>query len=67
MSNRYIHLSTGVFVPFLIGAGGFFDLTQRPRFATFHTVDVIQLLAAGMCFGIALTGLIEFLRKPRTS
>lgn len=67
MSNRYRYVATGVFVPLFIGLGGFFDLTQRPRFASFHSVDVVQLLASGMCFGIALTGLIEFLRKPRTN
>jgi hypothetical protein len=67
MSNRYRYVATGVLIPFLIGASGFFDLTQRPRFASFHTVDVIQLLASGMCFGIALTGLIDFLRKFRTT
>jgi hypothetical protein len=67
MSNRYRYVATGVIVPFLIGIGGFFDLTQRPRFASFHTVDILQLLASGMCFGIALTGFIEFLRQPRKS
>jgi hypothetical protein len=58
-------LATGLFVPFLLGFFGVFDLTQRPRFANFHTVDVVQLLASGMCFGIALTALIDFVRKPR--
>jgi hypothetical protein len=67
MSNRYRHIATGVFVPLFIGLVGFRDLTQRPRFASFHTVDVVQLLACGMCLGIALTGLIEFLRGPRSS
>lgn len=67
MSNRYRHVATGVFVPLFIGLVGFFDLTQRPRFASIHAVDVVQLLACGMCFGIALTGLIEFLRRPRTN
>jgi hypothetical protein len=58
-------LLTGLFVPLLIGLFGVFDFTQRPRFANFHAVDVVQLLASGMCFGIALTALIEFVRKPR--
>jgi hypothetical protein len=58
-------LSTGLLLPLLIGMFGVFDLTQRPRFANFHTVDIVQLLASGMCFGIALTALIEFVRKPR--
>jgi hypothetical protein len=60
-----MRLATGLFVPLLLGLFGVFDLTQRPRFANFHTVDVVQLLASGMCFGIALTALIDFVRKPR--
>jgi hypothetical protein len=66
MTNRYGHVATGVFVPLFIGVIGLLDLSQRPRFASFHRVDVIQLLGCGMCLGIALTGLIEFLRTPRT-
>jgi len=66
MSSRYRYLVSGAFVPLVIGLFGVFDLTQRPRFANFHSVDVIQLIASGMCFGIALTALIEFVRKPRT-
>jgi hypothetical protein len=65
MSSRHRYLASGAFVPLLIGLFAVFDLTQKPRFASFHTVDVIQLVASGMCFGIALTALIEFLRKPR--
>lgn len=66
MSNRYRHIATGVLLPLFIGIIGLFDLTQRPRFATFHRLDIVQLIALGMCFGISLTGLIEFLRRPRT-
>ena len=58
-------LATGLFVPLLIGLFGVFDLTQRPRFADFHRVDVVQLLASGMCLGIALTALIDFVRRSR--
>jgi hypothetical protein len=65
MSNRYRHIATGVFVPLFIGLIGLVDLTQKPRFANFHRVDVVQLIASGMCLGIALTGLIEFIRAPR--
>jgi hypothetical protein len=27
---------------------------RRPRFASFHTVDVLELIAAGVMFGLAL-------------
>ena len=65
MSSRYRHLASGTFVPLIIGLFGVLDLTQKPRFAVFHRVDVLQLVASGMCFGIALTALIEFIRGPR--
>jgi hypothetical protein len=66
MGSRHRQLATGAFVPLLIGSFAVFDLTQKSRFASFHTVDVVQLVASGMCFGIALTALIEFLRKPQS-
>jgi hypothetical protein len=66
MSSRYRYLASGAFVPLIIGIFGVVDLTHKPRFANFHSVDVIQLIASGMCFGIALTALIEFVRGPRT-
>lgn len=47
----------------VIGSIGFVDLAQRPRFASFHTVDVIQLLATGMCYGVALALLGTFRRR----
>jgi hypothetical protein len=67
MSNRYRHVATGVVLPVLIAAFGLYDLKQRPAFATFHRVDVFQLLVCGICLGIALTGFIEFLRSPRST
>jgi len=60
-------LSGFAFTPFFIGLIGLFNLMQRPRFANFHTVDVLQLLASGMCFGIALAGVVVAIRGPRTT
>ena len=67
MTNNYRHVATGVLVPLFLGAAGFFDMAQRPTFRMFRSVDLFQLVVCGMCFGIALTGFIEFLRRPRTS
>ncbi len=67
MSNSYRHIATGVFVPLFLAIAGFFDMTQRSTFRLFRSVDVFQLVVCGMCLGIALTGFIEFLRRPRTS
>jgi len=66
MSNKYRHVVTGVFVPFFLGTVGLFDLTQRPAFQAMRSVDVFQLVVCGMCLGIALTGFIEFLRRPKS-
>jgi hypothetical protein len=45
-------------IPLIIGLFGFGNVSRNPRFASIHTVDVLQLLASGMCFGIALAALI---------
>jgi hypothetical protein len=37
---------------------GVYQVTQRPSFATYRTVDVVQLLGCGVCFGAAMVGLI---------
>jgi hypothetical protein len=53
-----------IFVPAFVGLIGLLSLINRPRFQTYHTVDVLQLLASGMCFGIALAGMLRIFRGP---
>jgi hypothetical protein len=53
--------------PVLIGLIGLMPLTLNPRFELFHTVDVLQLLASGMCFGVGLAALIAMLRGRANS
>lgn len=65
MSEQSRRVLPGIVLPVIIGLVGFFSLTQRPRFQAFHAVDVLQLLATGMCFGIALAILIATLRGRR--
>jgi hypothetical protein len=55
-----------VFVLIMIGSIGFLNLTERPRFELFHTVDVVQLLATGMCYGVALAMLATFAFARKT-
>jgi hypothetical protein len=50
-------------VPLLLGLLSFFSMVSKPRFATFHPVDVVQLLGTGMCFGVALATLSAFFRR----
>lgn len=49
-------------IPVVIGFIGFYQLTQRPRFSAIQTVDVVQLLASGMCFGVGVAGGVAALR-----
>lgn len=62
MARRARNVAISVLGLVVIGSIGFIDLAQRPRFANFHAVDVLQLLGTGMCYGAALA-LIGMLRK----
>jgi hypothetical protein len=48
----------------VVGIVGLTTVAGRPRFATYRTVDVLELLASGMCFGIAFTGILRNWRDP---
>jgi hypothetical protein len=58
-------LASAVFVPVLVGSTGLIHLANQPRFALIQTVDVVQLLGSGMCFGVALFAVIAMLRGKR--
>jgi hypothetical protein len=66
MHRRKGLLSTAVIVIF-IGGIGLAHLMEQPRFQSFHNVDVVQLIASGMCFGVGLMALITMFRKPQES
>jgi hypothetical protein len=63
MLSRRKSVVSAILLPLIVGAIGFINLTQRPRFAAYHNVDVLQLLATGMCFGVALSGLVMWARN----
>jgi hypothetical protein len=67
MSNRRNFLIP-IFVA-LMGLIAFYNVASSPRFAAIHAIDVIRLLAAGMCFGAAIAALIGvlFLRDHRSN
>jgi hypothetical protein len=67
MRGSYRHVATGIFIPLILAFLGFFDLTQRPTFRNFRSVDVFQLVVCGVCMGIALTGFIEFIRRAKST
>jgi hypothetical protein len=40
--------------PLLLGVISLAIVMHRPRFASMHTVDVLELISAGVMFGLAL-------------
>jgi hypothetical protein len=51
-----------VVFPLLVGLFSLAMVMRRPRFATFHTVDVLELVAAGVMFGLALRAVAMLVR-----
>jgi hypothetical protein len=59
--------SASIAIALVVGIVGLTALAGRPRFATYRTVDVLELLASGMCFGIAFAGILRAWRdRDRT-
>jgi len=54
------------FIPLLIGVIGFYRVTQSANFEVYRSVDIVQFLGSGMCFGVTLVGIIFTLRGPRS-
>ncbi len=50
------------FAALFIGLIGFTNVARSPRFEAFRSVDVVQLVASGMCLGVALAGILGRLR-----
>lgn len=53
-------------MPLIIGLAGFFRVANSPQFQLYRTVDIVQLLGSGVCFGATMVGIILALRGPRT-
>lgn len=54
-------------VPLLFGIMALTNVLTRPSFQMVRAVDAVTLVAAGMCFGAALTGLVSFIRDRRAT
>jgi uncharacterized membrane-anchored protein len=54
-------------VPLLLGFMSLASALSRPRMADVRGSDIVQLIATGMCFGVALATLVRFLRDRRAS
>ena len=58
---RRNQIGMAVFAAF-IGLFSFFGVAGKPRFETYHTLDVMRLILAGAGFGVALVLLIQFFK-----
>jgi multisubunit Na+/H+ antiporter MnhB subunit len=47
-----------------LGLFAFSSVASKPRFETYHTLDVIRLMIAGAGFAVALVLLIQFFNFP---
>ena len=52
-------------IPLIIGLFGLNRVMQSPSYGLYRTVDVVQLLGSGVCFGAAMVGLIISVRRRR--
>ena len=58
---RRRRLASVVF-PAIVGLFALLTVIGRPRFHTYYTVDALELVASGLCFGIAFVGLVRLFR-----
>lgn len=49
----------------IVGFAGLNRVMQSPSFAMYRTVDVVQFLGSGVCFGVAMVLIIIGLRGVR--
>jgi hypothetical protein len=57
-----------IFLVLLVfGLASFIRMLGKPSFETIRTVDVVQLVGTGMCFGAAIVSLVLFLRSRSPS
>ena len=53
-------------LPLFVGLAGFYRVTQSPQYETYRSVDIVQLLGSGVCFGAVMVGVIFTLGLSRT-
>lgn len=60
-------LTSAILVPTIVGLIGLMRLMSDPRFENYRTVDVLQLIGSGLCFGLAFAALIALVRSRRSA
>ncbi|HVT96142.1 MAG TPA: hypothetical protein VHE33_01460 [Acidobacteriaceae bacterium] len=63
MAKRKSPLISTVVLVVIFGSLGLMNLSGKDRFKSYRTVDVVQLLGIGMCYGVALMGVGMLIRK----
>jgi hypothetical protein len=59
-------LFIGLFIAFM-GVASLTNAASKPEFEAIQSVVVVQLIAAGMCFGAAIFTLVKFVRGRRST
>ena len=49
----------------IVGFAGLNRVMQSPNFVMYRTVDVVQFLGSGVCFGVAMVLIVIVLRGVR--
>ena len=60
-----VGLTTEPWIPLLFGLPGLSRIFGNPRLTGIRTVDIVQLIVTGMCFGMIVALLVTRLRRPR--
>jgi uncharacterized protein YoaH (UPF0181 family) len=51
-----------IVIPLIVGITALMTVLARSRAAQYATVDILELVAAGMCFGVAIVALARAIR-----
>jgi hypothetical protein len=54
MTNRKNYRRLWAGLPLIYAFTGFYRVTQSPSFGMYRTVDIVQFLLSGVCFGVAM-------------
>jgi len=65
MSDRR-RLASSAIVLGLFGLGSLVSMTSSHRLEAIRSVDVVQLIGTGMCFGAAILALVRFAGGSRS-
>jgi len=49
----------------MVGLVGLYTASHRPEFQAMRSVDIVQLLGSGMCFGVGLVLLMFTFKGPQ--